>query len=134
MVSRGRVQRSYERVIKGRILRTVTTADGYVQVKVSGGLVRVHRAVAEAFHGPALGRFACHRNGVPSDNRASNIRWDDASGNMADTLAHGTHPKASKTHCLNGHEYTAENTYLRPRTGHRVCRTCARALEARRVR
>ena len=27
-----------------------------------------------------------------------------------------------KTHCLNGHEFTSENTYLSQ--GHRKCRTC----------
>jgi len=28
------------------------------------------------------------------------------------------------THCAQGHEYTPENTYLRPGTTHRHCRTC----------
>jgi hypothetical protein len=30
----------------------------------------------------------------------------------------------SKTHCAQGHEYTPENTYIRPGTTHRHCRTC----------
>jgi hypothetical protein len=30
---------------------------------------------------------------------------------------------ADKTHCINGHEYTVENTYRRP-NGHRDCRIC----------
>lgn len=30
-----------------------------------------------------------------------------------------------KTHCGNGHEYTAENTYYRP-NGHRKCKQCNR--------
>jgi len=29
-----------------------------------------------------------------------------------------------KTHCAAGHEYTPENTYVRPGTTHRHCRTC----------
>jgi hypothetical protein len=29
-----------------------------------------------------------------------------------------------KTHCAAGHEYTPENTYVRPGTEHRHCRTC----------
>ena len=33
---------------------------------------------------------------------------------------------AAKTRCLNGHEYTADNTYRRP-DGTRDCRTCVRA-------
>jgi hypothetical protein len=30
----------------------------------------------------------------------------------------------SQTHCKQGHEYTPENTYIRPGTDHRHCRTC----------
>lgn len=32
----------------------------------------------------------------------------------------------AKTHCPRGHTYTPENTYVKPRTGHRECRTCTR--------
>lgn len=32
----------------------------------------------------------------------------------------------SRTHCPHGHAYDEENTYIRPKTGHRVCRACAR--------
>lgn len=31
---------------------------------------------------------------------------------------------AAKTHCVNGHEFTPENTYVRPSRGHRECRAC----------
>lgn len=31
---------------------------------------------------------------------------------------------ARKTHCIRGHEFTAENTYRNPTTGQRGCRTC----------
>lgn len=34
--------------------------------------------------------------------------------------------KADQTHCVNGHEFTEENTYRRPDTGCRVCRECRR--------
>lgn len=38
-----------------------------------------------------------------------------------------------KTHCVNGHEFTPENTRLRTRPeGGRICRTCAAEREARR--
>ncbi len=34
---------------------------------------------------------------------------------------------ARKTHCKHGHEFTEENTYIRPSTsGWRVCKECAR--------
>jgi len=38
---------------------------------------------------------------------------------------------AAKTQCGQGHEYTAENTYVNPNTGWRQCRTCLRALHRR---
>ncbi|WP_294567584.1 HNH endonuclease signature motif containing protein [uncultured Arthrobacter sp.] len=34
--------------------------------------------------------------------------------------------EALKTHCIHGHEFTPENTYLRSTTGRRTCRTCQR--------
>jgi hypothetical protein len=36
----------------------------------------------------------------------------------------------NKTHCAAGHEYTTENTYIRPGTPHRHCRTCQRGWAA----
>lgn len=38
---------------------------------------------------------------------------------------------ARKTHCVNGHEFTPENTSL-SRKGHRICRTCDRRYDAAR--
>lgn len=37
------------------------------------------------------------------------------------------HPNTLKTHCPRGHEYTLANTYSRPRSGGRQCRTCRMA-------
>ena len=56
--------------------------------------VHVHLLVAETFIGPKpLGptKFdCCHNNGKPTDNRASNLRWDTPKGNAADKKLHGT--------------------------------------------
>lgn len=38
-----------------------------------------------------------------------------------------------KTHCPRGHEYTPENTYVKPSTGHRDCRICIRDRSKRLV-
>jgi hypothetical protein len=38
-----------------------------------------------------------------------------------------------KTHCNRGHEYTPENTYHAPKTGHRQCLTCNRARRLQRT-
>ncbi|MGW4786168.1 HNH endonuclease [Streptomyces sp. NPDC004230] len=37
---------------------------------------------------------------------------------------------ATYTHCINGHEFTADNTYTKP-NGHRDCRACIRARVAK---
>lgn len=42
-------------------------------------------------------------------------------------------PKANQTHCVHGHEFTAENTG-RKTNGTRFCRTCRRAFDRARVR
>jgi hypothetical protein len=34
--------------------------------------------------------------------------------------------KREATHCVNGHEFTAENTYVRPDNGSRQCKACHR--------
>lgn len=39
-----------------------------------------------------------------------------------------------QTHCSNGHEYTEENTYRRPKSGHRDCRECIRIRARRHAR
>jgi hypothetical protein len=36
----------------------------------------------------------------------------------------GTKHKNPKTHCLRGHEFTPENTYILPANGERRCRAC----------
>lgn len=40
---------------------------------------------------------------------------------------------AKKTHCLNGHEFTPENTGVYTKTGWRYCRTCSRRRTNRRA-
>lgn len=66
--------------------------------------VSVHVLVLEAFVGPRPEDMeCCHNNGIPSDNRLENLRWDTRSNNMADKLRHGTariggrHPMAVLT-------------------------------------
>lgn len=58
---------------------------------------RVNRLVAAAFHGqpPTPKHAACHCNGVRTDNRAENLRWDTASANALDKREHGTMRRGS---------------------------------------
>lgn len=79
----------------GRLLRQIAHSTGYLCVNLTGGGVRkqelIHRLVLLAFRGqPPDGHQACHKNGIRSDCRLSNLRWDTVSGNHADKQKHGT--------------------------------------------
>jgi hypothetical protein len=95
----GRV-RSVDRVVKGRrykgrVLRLNTSnPDGYVRiVLVDGGRRRdelVHRIMLEAWVGPCPdGCEACHDDGIRSNNKLSNVRWDTHVNNEKDKYAAG---------------------------------------------
>ena len=81
----------------GRVvtLRPWEASNGYLLVTLSvGGRRRTHRVhtlVLSAFVSPRPpGLVACHLNGIRSDNRVENLRWDSQAGNLADRRAHGT--------------------------------------------
>lgn len=93
----------------------------------------VHRLVGEAFIGPLPpGLQTRHLDGNPANNAVTNLAYGTQSENMQDSIRHGTHPMARKTHCLRGHEYTPENT--KPARGGRACRECHRIKERERLR
>ena len=85
--SAGRVRRF------GRLVKDRPHPRGYRIVDVSvGGKAKsktVHRLVALAFHGPALGRQVNHKNGNKADNRDLNLEWVSAKGNTAHAIATG---------------------------------------------
>ena len=60
-----------------------------------GKLIRVlvHRIVLEVFKGPCpKGMQSLHKNGVPWDNRARNLRWGTPKENAQDSLKHRAMP------------------------------------------
>ncbi len=66
---------------------------------------RVNRLVLEAFVGPCpAGMISCHNNGVPSDNRRVNLRWDTHKANSQDTIAHGRSTRGERN---SHHKVTA---------------------------
>jgi hypothetical protein len=73
---------------------------------------------------------ACHIDGDKQNNRADNLRWGTRSENILDQVSMGRHRSARKTHCAQGHEFTAENTYRWRPDSQRVCRACRRARRA----
>lgn len=132
---RGRIWSKPRPSSAGGIKKLSTLSSGHLSVSfcVSGRQWSrlVHRLVAEAFLGPSPeGREVCHADGDPTNNDARNLRYDTRSANVLDQVIHGVHNNASKTHCQNGHEFTAENT-LRRSGGARRCRMCNIAAQAK---
>lgn len=128
--------RGRDRISEGRVLSPYL-GDHYVKVRLkrdaSGATKNVHQLVAEAFLGPRPeGMEVCHDNGQNHDNRVENLRYDTHSANQFDKVRHGSDHLAKRTHCNQGHAFTAENT-IRRENGARRCRTCDRARTTRRV-
>jgi len=126
-----RVPRSRAHATERRELKPWITTTGYLCVSLyRSGIARkykVHRLVAIAFLPSAdLSLDVCHNNGDRLNAAVSNLRWDTRSGNMRDTIKHGTHRNQfrGRTSCANGHEFTKENTLIA--VDGRKCRTCRR--------
>lgn len=81
---------------RGKMLSPKTSKSGHQSLCLCRGGTKswhgVHRIVLTAFKGPppALGMEGEHNNGIPSDNRLGNLRWDTPKGNAADRVIHGT--------------------------------------------
>lgn len=81
--------------IRERIMRPASLPAGYLHLVLRKDYqyftVRVHVLVLEAFVCPRpKGLHACHGNGIPDDNRLSNLRWDTPKANIGDCKIHGT--------------------------------------------
>lgn len=86
-----------------RIVRLETSDSGYLRARPRGKVLLVHKAVLEAFVGPAPSRRheAAHKNGCKTDNRLDNLEWKLKEDNEADKRRHGTVPR-----CFTGHRRT----------------------------
>lgn len=121
--------------IPGQAIRQHRATNGYPSFVLNRDnqkrTFHAHRLVAEAFLGGSRfeGAQVCHNDGDVDNNHVLNLRWDTGSANQLDTVRHGAHWLASRTHCANGHPFTSANTRTRPcPTGGAVrhCRACDR--------
>lgn len=77
---------------RGKILKS-SLVSGYPTVALNyNEFFLVHRLVLLTFIGPPPDRHeACHNDGVKTNNRLDNLRWDTRKNNHADKISHGTH-------------------------------------------
>lgn len=74
-----------------RLRVAVSKKKPHPSVQLRGNEHYVHHLVLEAFVGPRpSGMQGCHDDGVPTNNKADNLRWDTPKGNHADRVRHGT--------------------------------------------
>ena len=126
---RGRVRNE----VTGKVLKGRNNLYGHYTVQLRGRTKMVHRLVAESFIGPAPeGKpLVLHWDDDKNNNRVSNLRWGTQSDNIQDSVRNGSHSKASRKECPNGHPFAGENVTLIGST--RRCLTCHRE-RARRYR
>lgn len=99
---------------------------GRVWIGSKGYTVNAHRWVWEQTNGPVPdGLMVRHKCDNPPCVNIEHLELGTALDNTRDRDERGRNYYASRTECVNGHEWTEENTYRYP-DGHRLCRACGR--------
>lgn len=89
-----KLKNPHKRFEKGIMLKQSKNIDGYYIVGLSNEsgqrIYRVSRLVLLAFMcKQPIGMECCHNNGIKTDNRLENLRWDTPISNAADAKKHG---------------------------------------------
>lgn len=102
--------------------------NGYGQINLRGGKKRlVHRVLWEILRGPIpQGMILCHKCDKPSCCNPDHLFIGTYKDNSDDMWAKGRGVRPQKkTHCVNGHPFTTENTFLKE-NGTKGCKQCNR--------
>lgn len=109
--------------------RAARTPKGYGRFKVNGVLVSPHRFIMEWINETTYPRDidVRHRCDNPPCVNPAHLQPGTRSANMLDARDRGRlvtpNPYKDATHCRRGHEFTRENTGIRP-NGYRYCKKC----------
>lgn len=108
---------------------------GHGKFRLNGKMVKAHRLAYELLVGD-FDKSLCvlHKCDNPRCVNPEHLFLGTKGDNNSDMTAKGRHKEQLKTHCPSGHAYEGENLYVDPQRGHRQCRLCRRAAEARRNR
>jgi hypothetical protein len=119
---------SFAKFSDGIELKFAYDKRGYPHVKLyqdhHGTSTSVHRVVASAFLGEPTGPVVRHLDDDKNNNYVSNLAYGTYKQNSIEAVENGKNFCANKTHCLHGHEFTAENTRIVSDKGHRRARHC----------
>ncbi len=101
---------------------------GYGGLLINGRDALAHRVAWVIAFGQEPNGLVCHSCDNPACCNPKHLWVGDDHANSTDCSVKRRHRGQRATHCINGHEFTPENTYIRT-TGvaSRGCRACNRA-------